>query len=142
RLQPGWHLYALDVKGPIATSFQLTGNKILASQGKPIQPKPPLVDEPTFGKIGEFENAVAFAIPVKIAATASGSQSATVKITDQTCNAKVCTPVETIDLAVAFNVASGPARPDHLAALTAVPPQPAGYSSSAGSPSSEPSDEV
>src|SRR5205823_8813792 len=106
-------------------------NTILAPQGKPIQPQPPLVDEPTLGKIGEFENAVAFALPVKIAATASGSQSAIVKVTDQTCNAKVCTPVETINLALAFNVANGPARADHLAAFTAVPPQPAGYSTSA-----------
>src|SRR2546423_14542734 len=52
KLQPGWHIYALDAKGPIPTSFVVHSNA-LKQQGKPIQPAPRLVEEPTFGKVGE-----------------------------------------------------------------------------------------
>lgn len=141
KLQPGWHLYALDVKGPIPTAFEVPKNAILAQQGKPIQPEPHMVDEPGFGKVGEYQGAVAFAIPVKLNSSVSGNETVTVKVTDQTCNASVCTPPETLEVPVKFTVAAGAPRPDHQAAITSAPSQPSGYGTAVPDQKNEPSDE-
>jgi thiol:disulfide interchange protein DsbD len=138
KIDADWHLYQLkqvaeeQVKqayGPSATAFTLAPSKGVEAQGEAIQPLPGEIFDQNFNlKVGEFEKAVAFALPVKVSANASGAQTVRVKANWQTCNAHLCMPPESQDLTVKFTVASGPARADHTAALTAPPTQPAGYS--------------
>ncbi|HEY3781785.1 MAG TPA: cytochrome c biogenesis protein CcdA [Fimbriimonadaceae bacterium] len=130
KIASGWHLYKIgETGGPFPTSFDLGKSTALATNGAPIEPAPKTIFDPNFkANLGEYETAVAFAVPVKIAAGLSGPQKAVVTTQDQTCNAHVCTIPETVPVTVAFTVGSGPARPDHTAPVTSVPAQPVGYS--------------
>ena len=138
KIASGWHLYKIgETGGPFPTSFDLDKSSVLAENGGAIEPAPKTIFDPNFhATLGEYDTAVAFAVPVKIAAGVSGSQKVTVTAHDQTCNAHVCTLPETVPLTISFTVAPGSARADHTAPLTTVPAQPAGYSggSSAAAP--------
>lgn len=138
KIEPGWHLYAIDQTpgGPAITKIGLVKGASLESNGGVVQPQPIKAYDPNFEMdVRMFEGAATFAIPVKIADTATGTGSAKVSVYFQTCTNKVCAKPETKEIQVAFTVAAGTARPNHMKPLTAVPAQPAEYRTSESEPS-------
>jgi hypothetical protein len=102
-IQPGWHIYSLNVKegGPIKTSFKFAKSKAYELVGKAIEPKPVTKFEKVFNmNVSYFENEVVFQQKIKIKAT----DILTVKgqLEYMTCNNKKCLPPEDVDFSVMF----------------------------------------
>src|SRR5689334_16258874 len=114
-IEPGWHVYSMKrVEGPFPTEISMAPHQALIPAGKPVQPPGERVRDTGFGvDVEYYEGAVAFAVPVKVAATATGAQKAVVAVKYQTCNTKQCLPPKPLQVPVAFTVAAGAARPDH-----------------------------
>lgn len=131
KIEAPWHLYSLTKPkdlGPVPTSITLVPGKALRAAGEPVQPAPHAAEDPGFGiKTESYEGGVAFGLPVSVAPGAAGKRQAVVKVRFQVCNERLCMPPRTLELPIAFTVAAGPARADRAAAVTTVPPQPAGY---------------
>jgi thiol:disulfide interchange protein DsbD len=116
----------------------LQPGKALAADGKVVQPPPHREMDAGFKKIVEsYPGAVAFGVPVKVNAGISGAQQAIVKVKYQACKEGTCMPPKTEEVAVAFTVAAGAARPDHQKSLTTAPKQPAGYEPPKGGAAAE-----
>ena len=126
-----WHIYSAtppDGPGPRPTTLEVLPGKALSPDGKVVQPPPHREMDEGFKKILEsYPGAVAFGLPVKVNAGVSGAQQATVKVKYQACKEGLCMPPKTEEVALAFTVAPGAARPDRQKSLTAAPKQPAGY---------------
>src|SRR5262249_17313882 len=100
----------------------------LKTDGKAVEPAPTVVFDKGFKiDIGMFPGAVAFGLPVKVDAQATGAQTATVTASYMACKEGMCTPPLHTELPITFTVTAGPARPDHTSPVTAPPTQPAGY---------------
>ncbi len=128
KIDKGWHLYSLTQPpgGSLPTFIELLSGKTLTA-GKTVQPAPLKKRNDVFKITDElYENAVAFAIPVKIAPNAKGTQAARVRVRFMACTEKVCLPPAQKILPVQFAIAPGAARPDHAAPLSTVPAQPPG----------------
>jgi thiol:disulfide interchange protein DsbD len=138
KIQPTWHLYSLTrVSGPTPTSLALAPGKALVAAAKPIQPPPIKKHDPNFDtQVELYEGAVAFGLPVRVAPGAKGPQKASIKVRYMVCTDRSCLPPTTIDVPVAFTVATGPARADRAAPLTSVPPQPPGAKKAETAPGS------
>lgn len=128
-IEKGWHLYSTTqpAGGSLPTVIQLLPGKALKSSGKVVQP-PPLKKFNKIFKITDelYENAVAFGVPVQVTPNLTGPQNAKIRVKFMVCNDKVCLPPATKEIPVTFTPASGPAREDHQAAMSALPPQPPG----------------
>jgi thiol:disulfide interchange protein len=138
-----WHIYDLEKKdqGPVATSFALKGAS-LTINGSTVAPPAKRLQDPNFGmEVGEYESAVSFAVPVKIAATSKGAGKGVVTASFQSCNARICMPPANVDVPFEFSISPGTARPDHLASLTSVPAQPPGYATPTAGPPAASKDE-
>src|ERR1700709_28573 len=62
-IQPGWHIYSLDVKdgGPIKTSFDFAASPLYAPVGKTTEPTPITKYEKVFSmNVSYFEKEVVF----------------------------------------------------------------------------------
>jgi len=127
-IDPDWHIYSLkELKdGPVATSITLAkGTTTLLPGGKAVQPPGRKEKDPGFGiEVEEYEKQAAFALPVTLTPKASGPQKATVEVRFQACSGSTCVPPVTSQVPVAFKVAPGPARKDHLKPITIIPKQP------------------
>ncbi len=125
-MDPGWHIYSLDVKGgPIATSVKIGEGESLKAQGAVVAPKAKRkYDEGFEIEVGIYEKRAVFALPVTVAPGLSGSRTATVEIGFQACDANGCLPPDERTLTVAFEVSPGEVRENRTAALTVVPDQP------------------
>lgn len=140
KIAPTWHIYKLkQPPPPQATSVKLASNKTLQQEGDPVQPKPKTIMDPNFGiQVGEFEDSVSIGIPVKIAATASGKQTASVSAMSQACNAHTCAMPETVQVPIDFTIGPGAARADHqkpiLTPPTQADAQSAGLTGNTGAP--------
>ncbi|MGV3720717.1 MAG: cytochrome c biogenesis protein CcdA [Actinomycetota bacterium] len=130
-IEKPWHIYSTKPPvgaGPRPTTLELAPNKSLTAEGKVIQPAPHLIFDEGFKKeLEEYPGAVAFGIPVKIAAGVTGAQTLVVKTRHQACQAGMCLPPRSEDVTLTFTPAAGAARPDRLQAVTTIPKQPAGY---------------
>ncbi|MBV9468997.1 MAG: hypothetical protein JOZ57_07095, partial [Abitibacteriaceae bacterium] len=139
KLEAPWHVYSTTQPkgGPIKTTINLLSPSPLIATGAVVQPPPIQQLDPGFHITVEFyEGAVAFGIPVKVVAGQSGAQKATVQVRFMMCKEGLCLAPKTITLPVSFTIASGAARPDHLAAITSVPPQPPGAKNGVGAATS------
>src|ERR1700761_9504269 len=68
-IQPGWHIYSLNVKdgGPIKTSFTFAKSKDYELVGKPVEPKPVTKYEESFKMdVSYFEKEVIFQQKIKL----------------------------------------------------------------------------
>jgi len=130
-IEAPWHIYSATPQvggGPLSTTLELGLGKALKAAGKVVQPPPHLIFDEGFKKeIEEYPGAVAFGIPVTLAAGVTGKQSVVVKTRHQACQDGMCLPPISADVPVAFTVSAGSPRPDRLKAVTSVPKQPAGY---------------
>ncbi len=129
-MEPTWHIYSAysDENVSLPTKVELSETKALKVSGKLIEPKPEKKIDGSGVAIDQFEGQVAFALPVKLGETlTSGEQTVHVSVQFQPCDAQKCLFAQTVDAEVKFTPQAGKARPDRLAALTAIPQQPAGY---------------
>lgn len=111
------YMVELDIKAPENAVYELTG--------KPIFPKAHVVfDAASKGNIGKFEGGLAFAVPIKLKADASGKSALDLRF--QVCNARLCANPTTIPLDFSIT-GKGDPRPDHATASEDVPQQPAAY---------------
>jgi thiol:disulfide interchange protein len=129
RIDPPWHMYSTTMRegGPVVTRIELVAGKALTAAGKLAQPEPKRAHDPNFDMdVEEFEGAVAFGIPVKVAAGASGEQKAVVRVRYQVCTDKQCLQAKTVEVPVSFKISPGPSRAGREKPDTSVPPQPLG----------------
>ncbi len=107
RIDPGWHLYALEQEegGPIPTEISLADQSFLTlgpvRASKPIQ----LLD-PNFNKrVGLYVEKAEFSLPLTVAASApAGLRNTAVHIRYQCCNETMCLPPRTaaVDLTISI----------------------------------------
>jgi DsbC/DsbD-like thiol-disulfide interchange protein len=101
-IQPGWHIYSLNVKegGPIKTSFTFAKSKDYELVGKPVEPKPVTKYEESFKMdVSYFEKEVIFQQKIKLK---PGASLAAIKgqLEYMTCNDKKCLPPEDVDFSI------------------------------------------
>src|SRR5438270_12021406 len=79
-IEPGWHVYSMKpVEGPFPTQISMAPRQALVPAGKPVQPPGVRVHDQNFGvDVEYYEGGVAFSVPIKVAAGASGAQQAVV----------------------------------------------------------------
>jgi thiol:disulfide interchange protein len=121
-----YHLYSLTQPdgGPNRTTIELKEGGALTAAGKVVQPPFKSEYDPNFKITNEeYEKGTSFGVPVTLKPGVSGAQKAAVSVHYQLCDANRCLIPQTIEVPVAFTVAAGAARPDHVAAITAIPPQ-------------------
>lgn len=102
-IQPGWHIYSLNVKdgGPIKTSFTFAKSKGYELVGKAIEPKPVTKFEKVFNmNVSYFENEVVFQQKIKLKSPDVIPVKG--KLEYMTCNDSKCLPPEDVDFAVLF----------------------------------------
>lgn len=126
KIKPEWHVYSINTtEGPLPTSFDISGVAWLEVNGETVEPPPVVKDDPNFGaKIGQFEGAVSFAVPVKIKVGVTGEQKGVLTAKWMACSSTTCTPPRTTEIEIAFSPQAGSARGDRMAAVTSIPEQP------------------
>lgn len=100
-IQPGWHIYSLNVKdgGPIKTSFTFAKSKDYVLVGKAIEPKPITKFENVFRmNVSYFEKEVVFQQKIKL----KSPNVAAVKgqLEYMTCNNQRCLPPEDVNFTI------------------------------------------
>ncbi len=127
QIEGDYHLYSLTKRdsGPTVTTLELQSTPTLTAAGPGIQPPPHTELDPGFHiNVESYTGGVAFALPVTLKAGLTGAQKAVVKVRYQVCRQGTCLLPKTVEVPVAFTPAAGASRSDHLAAVTAIPPQP------------------
>ncbi len=128
QIEGDYHLYSLTKRatGPTVTTLEFLPNAAFEASGAGIQPPPHTELDPGFHiDVESYTGGVAFALPVVLKAGASGTQNASVKVRYQVCRQGTCLLPKTMEIPVLFAAAPGAPRSDRLAAITAIPPQPA-----------------
>jgi DsbC/DsbD-like thiol-disulfide interchange protein len=96
RIQPGWHLYALDQPegGPIATEITLPEDQQFSFAGSISAPKPHVVFDPNFNlRVGFYLEKAQFRIPLEVGSAAgTGTKALNIQTRYQCCNDKLCLP--------------------------------------------------
>ncbi len=96
RIQPGWHLYALDQPegGPIATEITLPEDQQFSFAGAISAPKPHVVFDPNFNlRVGFYLEKAQFRIPLEVGSAAgAGIKALNIQTRYQCCNDKLCLP--------------------------------------------------
>ncbi len=100
QIAAGWHLYALEEvpNGPRPTRITLATGQPFALSGDIAPPKPITKFDENFGVETQFyEDAVTFALPIKIASKAKpGKTKLVVQSRYQVCNEQLCLPPKTV----------------------------------------------
>ena len=103
-IQPGWHIYSLNVKkgGPTKTSFNFAPAKNYTLVGKTVEPSPKIKFEKSFKmNVGYFENEVVFQQKIKLKSTAPADIKGSLEYA--VCNNMKCLPPEELNFTVALN---------------------------------------
>jgi hypothetical protein len=109
RIEEGWHLYSMKhvEDGPVATRIWLAEGQQFqladAIKGSP----PETLQDPSFNmEVELYEGEASFALPLKVAASASaGVQTLVVSASYQSCNNKICLPPKTVKVVLPVTVA-------------------------------------
>jgi thiol:disulfide interchange protein len=136
RLDPGWHLYGLNVPKPIiSTSIRLGEDAAIAST-EIYQPKPHTIFDPNFGfNVDTYEKEAVFRIEVGLAKSAPpGPLQLTFLTRWQACNNKMCLPPRRAESAATLLIDPG-AR---AAPIGPVPPGYTRYDPNARPPAAAP----
>jgi DsbC/DsbD-like thiol-disulfide interchange protein len=108
RIQPGWHLYALDQPdgGPIATEISLPTGQQFSFAGAISAPKPHTVFDPNFSmRVGFYLEKVRFRVPVEVGRDAeAGIRTLNIQTRYQCCNDKMCLPPKKATVAISVEV--------------------------------------
>ncbi len=126
----GWHIYGLGKPHEmvITPSFTLPEGSPLEIVGDPVEPEGYIkYDKTISADVIWHSGEVSFGIPVKVKEGTAFPVSTTLSVRSQACDERSCDQPRVDE--VGFDVAgeAGEPRQDHLAAVTAVPEQPAGY---------------
>lgn len=131
KLEPGWHIYALtQPPPPRAAQVKIDESGVFKSNGKVLQPKPKVYQDPNFSEPGKpfmsqaFENEVTFTAPIKVAGDAqAGAQKLIAKFSYQACDDQTCLrpttktfEIETTIVAASVNAPPGKATPTPIKA--------------------------
>jgi thiol:disulfide interchange protein len=144
QIEGDYHLYSLTKRdtGPTVTTLTLEASNALVEGGAGVQPAPHTELDTGFHiDVESYTGGVAFALPVTLKAGLTGAQKAVVKVRYQVCRKGMCLLPKTVDVPVTFSAAAGAPRPDHMAALTAIPPQPP-FATTVPTPSAPPGGSV
>ena len=98
KIEPGWHVYALtQPPPPRAAKLTIDESGVFKLDGKILQPKPKIYQDPNFSEPGKpfmsqaFENEVTFTAPIKVAGDAQpGAQKLIAKFSYQACDDHTC----------------------------------------------------
>lgn len=100
-IQPGWHIYSLNVKegGPIPTSFTFDRSKDHTLTGKTTEPKPLTKYERSFKMtVGYFEKEVIFQQKIKL--KSANATTVKGKLEYQVCNNTKCLAPEEVNFSI------------------------------------------
>ncbi len=131
-----WYMYGTKeytdadpiIGSPKSASIQLKPNSNIEQNGDLVTPKPLERIDKNFGDLNVeyYEKVVVFALPIKVKEGVSGSQKVEIFYGYQVCKKGLCDiPRDGKELSVTFDVQPGEAREPRLAAMTALPNQPA-----------------
>jgi DsbC/DsbD-like thiol-disulfide interchange protein len=108
RIQPGWHLYALDQPdgGPIATEISLPTGQQFSFAGAVLAPKPHTVFDPNFSmRVGFYLEKARFRVPLEVGRDAeAGIRTLNIQMRYQCCNDKMCLPPKKTTVAISVEV--------------------------------------
>lgn len=136
KIEPGWHLYALDqpAGGPIPTSIKVEDNAVISIKGEIISDKPKISPDPNFiidGKPLEtkyFEDQATFRVTAEVMTNAESDQVGLL-VRFQLCNDTFCLPPRTKRVSFAGEedvkktaVSGQPSVVSQAATTTAQPP--------------------
>lgn len=124
KLEEGWHAYMIgQTGGPLGIEIELMHGPV-ESQGEVIAPVAAKKFDKAFNvEVGYYEKLAKFAIPVRMNPGTS-NDLVKVRVKTQVCNVSGCDRPREQTLEIPFTIAPGEARPDRLAAITALPDQP------------------
>ncbi len=100
-IQPGWHIYSLNVKdgGPIKTSFTFEKSKDYVLVGKPLEPKPLSKFEKSFGiQVTYFEKEVVFQQKIRLKSANVPAIKGSLEY--ETCNNIKCLPPDDVNFTI------------------------------------------
>jgi len=100
-IQPGWHIYSLNVKegGPIKTSFTFEKSKEFSLIGKTTEPKPMVKFENSFKmNVTYFEKEVIFQQKIKL--KSANVTTVKGKLEYMVCNNIKCLPPEEVNFTI------------------------------------------
>ena len=107
-LDTGWHIYSLSPvpQGPAPTIVGLPAGQPFALAGDITEPLPQTKYDPNFDRdTSYFEDAVTFVLPVKVdAAARPGTQSASIVVSYQVCDSRVCLPPVRVTVSVPLTI--------------------------------------
>jgi thiol:disulfide interchange protein len=135
-IEEPWYMYGTKVYSsdnpldtfPTSTTITLKPNDLVEQNGKLVLPKPLEKIDKNFNdlQVEYFEDQVVFAVPVKVKEGVQGKVKLDLAYTYQACKKGLCDiPRYDQPLTIEFEVQPGEARDVRLAALTALPNQPA-----------------
>ncbi len=113
---------------PTSTSIKLNPNRNFTQNGDLVQPKPLEKIDKNFNdlRVEFYEKEVVFALPIKVKEGVTGKQELGLTYSYQACKKGLCDiPRGDKKLSVSFEVQPGEPRQARLAAMTALPNQPA-----------------
>lgn len=100
-IQPGWHIYSMNVKegGPIKTSFTFNKSKEYSLIGKTAEPKPTTKFEKAFNmNVSYFEKDVVFTQKIKLKSAKVTAIKGQLEY--MTCNDSKCLPPEDVNFTI------------------------------------------
>jgi DsbC/DsbD-like thiol-disulfide interchange protein len=100
-IQPGWHIYSLNVKegGPIKTSFTFTKSADYVLVGKVTEPKPITKYEKVFSmNVSYFEKEVVFQQKIKLKSAKATVVKGSLEF--MTCNDQKCLPPDGVNFSI------------------------------------------
>jgi DsbC/DsbD-like thiol-disulfide interchange protein len=110
----GWHVYSISQPpgGPSPTIIGVPDGQSLSEAGTILGPLPREAFDPNFNMETEFyERSAAFKVPLEVTPTAKpGSGKIVIKVRFQTCNDRICLPPSTVEVPMAFRVATRSAQ--------------------------------
>ena len=125
KISPGYHIYSIvPVKAenaPQATEITVAA-KGLTPVGKPVEPKPKIVDDPNFGaKVGMHEGVPVFTQVLSVPKTAKpGATKVTASVYFMACTEQACLPPKEVTITVpAIKIEAGATADTGLGAFLA-----------------------
>lgn len=125
KLDPGWHVYALNQpKPPRALKISIDDSPIFSQDGEPQQPTPKVAYDPNFQiDTSSFEGTATFTLPIKVAADAPGGiQKVVAKVSFQLCDAERCLPPRTRPVEAEVEIVGGKPQAAPVASVTTPTP--------------------
>ncbi len=145
QILPGWHLYSMTPypEGSIApqpTTVTLVDGDLFELAGAVRQPSPKVSFDENFGIDTEyFEGLVDFELPVRVSATASGTQNLAVKVRFMACNDRLCLPPQNEILTTSIEILPGSGNSVPAAGSTLAAPESSPETAAEAAPVTTPS---